>query len=185
MIDRPARDRLASNLRRLASGRITNDEFEASHSDSSPDRAVEQIGAWAQWHYDDSRVYRLIGKDRLPLKTRRTAARAVLFLRTDREYEWPEWPAMFSFRNLAVAAVGVVLLAMAGGMLYFRIPGGEKLWALGLIVVTLSAGLLVWGPWSLRGQWRHWRQRGDAPAWPFLRSAELEAARRGGRFPRG
>lgn len=181
MIDRAARDQLALDLRRLASGRITNDAFDEARPETTPDRAVREIGEWGYRLYDDFRTYRLTGKYRLPSKTRRAAARAVLFLRSDRPYEWPDLPVEFSPRNLAVAATGVLLLGMAGTMLYWDLPGGATLWALGLIVVALSAGLLWLGPWGVRGQWRRWRQQGDVSAWPFLYRAELETDRRGKR----
>lgn len=179
MIDRPARDRLALNLRRLVSGRISNDAFSEARPEASPDRAVRQIWEWGDRLYDDMRAYRLTGKDRLPKKTRRSAAQAVLFLRSDRPYEWPDLPEAFATRNLAVAASGIVLLAAAGTLLYLGLPGGAELWALGLIVVALSAAVLAFGPWSVRGQWRRWRRQGEMAAWPFLDRKALESARRG------
>jgi hypothetical protein len=88
MIDRAARDVLALALRRLACGRITNDEFDASLR-SSEDIAVIAIADAAWTLYDDFREHYLKGRDALPPQAKRGVARCLLFLRSDLEYPWP------------------------------------------------------------------------------------------------
>ena len=91
MIDRDARNTLAEAIRSLASGLITNDEFEDKrlpHSNDDP--AISEVyskGAWLL--YSDLQEYRLSGIHRLDDKTKTVIARWVLFLKTDLPYEWP------------------------------------------------------------------------------------------------
>jgi len=88
MIDRPARDQLAERLRRLAIGRMTNRAFEAS-SERTTDPVILEIELRLAWpYYCDIREHRLTGEWRLSDGLRRDFARAVLFLKTDLEYEW-------------------------------------------------------------------------------------------------
>jgi len=93
MIDFAARRRLATGVRHLAIGRITNDEFEdlyareAARSLDSAVRAVFWQGAWLL--YSDFQQTRYAGRNRLPKDTRRHIARWILFLRTPLPYEWP------------------------------------------------------------------------------------------------
>lgn len=89
MVHREDRDRVALALRRLASGRITNREFEDHTFGRSPDAGVRAVVDAAWGLYDDLRKHRLTGKDALPAEQRRHAARAVLFLHSSTEYRWP------------------------------------------------------------------------------------------------
>ncbi|MBX3360898.1 MAG: hypothetical protein KF705_05570 [Phycisphaeraceae bacterium] len=80
---------MAESLRRLASGCITNDQFE----DALP--AGMGDGEWAvfhaAWHcYDDFHEHRLRGAHRLTRLERQLFARCVLFLRSGLPYEWSE-----------------------------------------------------------------------------------------------
>lgn len=115
MIDREGRDRLALALRRLASGRITNVEFDDLMIDfiaagaqngrcgcgydtrglpshvcpecgRSTDLALSELAHFGWCLYDDFRTYRLRGPDALSPETRRMVARAVVFLKSDTEY---------------------------------------------------------------------------------------------------
>jgi len=95
MIDRQNRDNLSHRLRLLATGQITNDEFEDSIHIKSEDPAIWRIfrnGAWPL--YDDLHEHKLTGKYRLPNEEKKNIARTILFLKSDREYEWKE-PAWF------------------------------------------------------------------------------------------
>ena len=104
MIDRGARNKLAGALRALASGLITNDEFEDQRLPySNEDPAIYEVysnGAWSL--YSDLQLYRLRGRHRLDDKTRSAVARWVLFLKTDLPYEWPiSTPGHGMFRLVA------------------------------------------------------------------------------------
>jgi hypothetical protein len=97
MIDRVKRDHLAHRLRLLAAGQITNDQFEDSLDFRSKDRAIWRTywdGAWPL--YDDLREHKLTGKDRLTDETKREISRVILFLKSDREFEWKEIPWLVS-----------------------------------------------------------------------------------------
>ena len=92
MIDSISRRAAALSLRRLASGRITNDEFEDAYPRASRDPVVQEV-FWCGWAlYSDNEEYRLIGADALPPATRRFIARAVLFLHVGLKYEWAPQP---------------------------------------------------------------------------------------------
>jgi len=90
MIDRNSRNRLAELLRSLASGQITNDEFEDSIP-RSDDKAIMEVfdnGGWAL--YSDMKEYKLKGKDALEKVVKKEVSRWVLFLKSNYEYSWPD-----------------------------------------------------------------------------------------------
>ena len=89
MIDRPGRATLAEDLRRLASGRLTNADFDSVRLDDSADEALVAIGAAGWSLYDDFFVYRLRGRRALKPQTLEAVARCILFLDSDLPYEWP------------------------------------------------------------------------------------------------
>ena len=92
MIDRSARNRLAELLRALASGLITNDEFEDSIPDSDDEAIVEVFSNGGWLLYSDLKEYKLKGKDALESVVKKDVARWVLFLKSDCEYKWPDVP---------------------------------------------------------------------------------------------
>ncbi len=92
MIDRNARNQLADLLRSLASGLITNDEFE-NLIPKSKDKAINEVfyqGGWSL--YSDMKEYKLKGKDALDRVVKKEVARWVLFLKSNYEYSWPSIP---------------------------------------------------------------------------------------------
>lgn len=89
MIDRPGREALAEQLRRLASGRITNDQFDEARLDDSDDEALVAIGDAGWGLYHDFGTYKLRGRQALDRKALEAVARCVLFLDSDLPYEWP------------------------------------------------------------------------------------------------
>lgn len=90
MVDRKSRIQLALALRRLAAGRITNDEFDdeafAMFCDRTDDPALAELSTYGWLHYSDLWKYRLRGQHALSREARKGIARAVLFLKTDDEY---------------------------------------------------------------------------------------------------
>ena len=89
MIDAEARGDLALRLLRLASGRITNAEYEEPWIRRAPDEAVTACFHVGWSLYSDFRTYRLSGQDALPPQSRAAVGRCVLFLHSDLPYEWP------------------------------------------------------------------------------------------------
>lgn len=90
MVNREARDQLALALRQLASGLMTNDEFDDEAFDTvhhrQDDPALAELATYGWLHYSDMRTYRLRGRAELSLEERKGIARAVLYLKTDQEY---------------------------------------------------------------------------------------------------
>ena len=90
MVDTRARNLLAERLRHLASGRITNDEFEDSLWVNTEDRGYWAVKDYALGGiYGDLEEYKLAGNRALTKAQRRMVARLIVFLHSDREYEWP------------------------------------------------------------------------------------------------
>ena len=88
MIDRAARNTMATALRRLFSRRITNDEFEVMRPrEPSGDSVLHPIYHWAWLCYSDNHEHKL-ARD-LAHAVRKDVARFVLFLHSDLEYRWP------------------------------------------------------------------------------------------------
>jgi hypothetical protein len=92
MVDLESRMNAGLLLRRLASGRLTNDEFDEAYPSWSRDRGVRNISEFAWSLYSDYHTHRLLGRHALTPETRRIAARCVLFLHSGVEYEWPDPP---------------------------------------------------------------------------------------------
>jgi hypothetical protein len=89
MIDRAGRAALAEHLRRLASGRLTNAEFDSVRLDHSDDEALVAVGHAGWSLYDDFFVYRLRGRRALTSETLDAVARCILFLDSALIYKWP------------------------------------------------------------------------------------------------
>src|SRR5947208_16111071 len=89
MIDRAGRDALSVQLRRLASGRLTNAQFDGVRLDRAEDEALVAIGDAGWSLYDDFFVYRLRGRRALKPETLDAVARCILFFDSDLTYEWP------------------------------------------------------------------------------------------------
>jgi hypothetical protein len=100
VIDRGARTKLAVAIRHLASGRITNDQFDDQLTRDvrkSRDLGVQAI-RWAAWMlYDDLHEHRLDGDHALGRTGRRHVARWILFLKSNQEYDWPDPPTWLRF----------------------------------------------------------------------------------------
>jgi hypothetical protein len=87
MIDRKLRAELSQDIRRLATGRMTNDAFDDLYYEvyeRSDDRAVNEIAAFCYGLYSSDLLFpiRLRGRYALDAETKRTIARCVLFLRS-------------------------------------------------------------------------------------------------------
>lgn len=87
-MDRAARDRASTLLRRLANGQFSNDQFEDAMPRSS-DPAIYAIFDTAWLYYSDFNEYWLVGSHRLHPDMKRAWIRWILFLDSDLRYEWP------------------------------------------------------------------------------------------------
>ncbi|TWT77869.1 hypothetical protein Pla123a_16670 [Posidoniimonas polymericola] len=195
MINRPQRTRLSQDLRRLVTGRMTNDDFDDHYYDeyeSSEDSAVRAVAefGWGLYSSDVLWPYRLKGRHRVSEEYRRVACRCVLFLRSNREYEWPPSPSEPARRLLWAVCFNlglpgsIAMLAICVPLLLF---GRDKAFAATFVIPSaiVLAGSL-WVLFGLRGESpvvRDWKAAGDWEAWPFLRRDDLAAARQGGVTP--
>lgn len=105
MIDRELRTKLSGDLRALVTGRMTNDDFDDVYYGKyldSDDQAVREIAefGWTMYSSDLLYPYRLRGRHAVGPDERKFAARSILFLRTNNEYqEPPESERFTSYRS--------------------------------------------------------------------------------------
>lgn len=192
MIDIELRRQLALDLRRLITGRMTNDDFDDAYDDfyvESNDSAVQEIAdfAWCLYSSDTLMPYRLRGNHEVDQETRRAAARAILFLNSGREYEWPAMPEfpvlaiLLSFSYFLGLPLGVVLVVIGVPVSFTNPP--ELGWGLtlaGVIIFGVSLWLTLRGHTLCELQIIAYRESGDYEAWPFLRQSDLEEAKNNG-----
>ena len=184
MVDRESRSDLANCLHRLISGEMTNDEFDAAYYErwhGSTDVAVAEIAGFGYGLYSSDLLwpYRLRGRNAVSDRECETAQHALLFLKTELEYEWP------------INVKGVVPYWCLWG------PGCYLLFGLFLLFVAyLQGGFLglVYGVFGLVAvmptfHWlitrrrrteelEHFYKSGDFQVWPFLRKVDFDEAKR-------
>jgi hypothetical protein len=136
MIDKERRKKLAFHLRHLSAGVISNDEFEESISDDvsygwlpeqyyrsrhakSDDPVIQPMLELCWGLYDDTRNHKLKNGDSLSGDDLKTIARCILFLHSDKEYEWPYFDTKLSLTDalLTVLTLGI----------YYRLKGKQRL----------------------------------------------------------
>ncbi|HVX12963.1 MAG TPA: hypothetical protein VHC22_17400 [Pirellulales bacterium] len=191
MIDAMARRRLSQNLRRLVTGRMTNDEFDRCEYDlacQSDDRAVRKIAdfGYSLYSSDLPWAYRLKGVHRVTDEVRLIAVRSILFLRSGLEYEWPNEPdnsVALQIGGVAIflgIPVGVALLVVSIPLLVDHDPlFGLPFLLATLVILPLSLWLVFVYPSVRRGSpaWEAFRAAGNIEIWPFLRQTDFEFAR--------
>ncbi len=94
MIDQRAREDLSRCLRLLVSGAMTNEEFDNRYYENwliSGDAAVYEVSSfgWSLYSSDLPWPYKLAGRYTVSAEILETANRALLFLATELEYQWP------------------------------------------------------------------------------------------------
>ena len=187
MVNALQQRQLSVHLRQLVTGRATNDQFDEWYAEyeKSEDRAVREIAAFGYALYSSDLLWpcRLRGFHAVDQETRRATARCVLFLRSDREYEWPPRPNSVVSRCLKGAAfflgmpLGITLLLCTLAL----IPSNDyylagDLAAVGALTLFGSVWLTwFWAPYT--AGWRAWCESGDYDAWPFLRAGDFDLAR--------
>ena len=192
MIARAQRDRLAENLRHLFNGRITNDEFEGGLSFDERDPALDKVYELFAWHlYSDVRWHRLIGKDAPSEEALGIAKRAILFLHSDREYEWREIPTEKRSATGTDVVAGLVIglwLVTALLLLFVGVtgPSVEELIG-GSLMIGLPLACRVLGARRRRKLLNHMPPPrrdeqgnivpGCVDAWPFYTEADYQEAR--------
>jgi hypothetical protein len=129
MVNRDEREALALAIRRLAAGRITNDDYDDQYPVQSEDQAVTAV-SWAGWSlYSDYWNYRLRGRNSLSAETMEAVARCVLFLQSGKEYEWPPEPKRGLIGNfVAMLSLGWVDTRKWHGWPEWRAAGEFDVW---------------------------------------------------------
>jgi len=164
------RTALKEALQAMATGRITTDEFldRTENLELSNDSAVSTLLEHFAERYcdDDFFSYRLKGRNRLPRDARREFARAILFLRSDRPYEWPPDPASALGMLAAVVFVPGLLASM-----HFAMSGPL---ALGLLIFAFTIGAVCLGI-RVANEETDWQSQGDFAVWPYFRQSDCDA----------
>jgi hypothetical protein len=191
MVEPELRKSLSQDVRRLVTGRMTNNAFDDVYYElyeSSGDRAVTEIASscYCLYSSDLPLPYRLRGRYAVDDEVRSTAARSVLFLRSGLEYEWPPMPDNPGLRCLAGIALfggipgGIALLLISVPALFLT-PIDDMicgLAVLGIILLIGSSLLTLFWPRLLAKDWDSFRQSGEYDVWPFIRRRDFELARR-------
>jgi hypothetical protein len=189
MVDRQARDKLAEDLRHAVSGRLTDAEFEGACPQRSDDTGVTAIWDWGSCLYNGDMLFphRLRGRYKVSPTLRRTAARAIVFLHTGLEYEWPVFtgmPAPFGLPACyLLMGVAVLLVALAAACVSERWLAVQ----LGALAALLLACPVHWllTYWSRREATERFYAAGDQDLWPFLHRSDYEASLRAPRLLSG
>ena len=92
MIDRSARRQLAQALRHFAIGFIDLEEFNNRIPNNSKDKTVNVlINIVQDSFWEKENTFRLVGDNKLNKTQRNTFNRMILFLYSNREYQWLHW----------------------------------------------------------------------------------------------
>jgi hypothetical protein len=167
MVDHERRKKLAFHLRQLSVGLITNDDFEEAIMDDVaegwlPDQYYRSKQAKSDiedpiirpmlelcWGlYDDTRQHKLKKYDQLPEEVLKVITRCILFLHSDKEYEWPYINTsnplfQFSLQDLVLSLISL-------GQ-HYRNKKKEQLVS-----------------------FEEWQKNGEYDLWPFIRQSDYE-----------
>lgn len=190
-IDWSSRRSLSVDIRRLVTGRMTNDEFDDVYFEryeACDDPAVAAIASYCYCLYDSATLYpiKLHGRHAVPRETRQAAARAVLFLRAGLAYEWPKnenAPLLLASGRALAAPHGIIagiLLLVIGIPVYLvePYPAMSVFPLLGILITLVSLAVLQsWRNFERRNQ-AAFEASGDPNLWPFSRQSDLQQAKR-------
>jgi hypothetical protein len=189
MIDHELRNSLSQDVRRLITGRMTNDAFDDAYYETyetSDDCAVTAIASFCYCLYSsDLWTYRLRGRHAVDDETRSIAARSVLFLRSGLEYEWPPMPDNPALRMLASLAMFLGLpagVAISLICIPLALSGSDDgitgpLAILGPLLLIGSTALEFFWSRLLSEDWKAFQDSGDHDVWPFIRRKDFDTAR--------
>jgi hypothetical protein len=184
MVIPEARSRLHKGLDDLINGRITNWNFDPLYYElkDSDDLAVAEIAnfSWGLYH-DTVGPYRITEHYRIGPEAREMADRCLLFLKTNLEYGWPDWPKQ-SLRSLVSNWLSVAISLAIVLSLLLACTLGDSIFAR-FFACGLMFSLLVYHLWHWffpdrqnSPAWKEFWASGDKDAWPFLRRSEYQDA---------
>ena len=189
MIDTDTRRQLSADIRRLATGRMTNDEFDDVYYEryeNSDDRAVREIASHCYCLYSSDTLIpmRLRGRHALDAESRTAIARCVLFLRSGLPCEWPETPDSVGLRSLWALAFN---LGLPGGIALALIcipatidspdPVTGTLAVVGIVIAIASGLFLSHGSRFTRDSWERYTSAGEYESWPYLTADSFATSR--------
>jgi hypothetical protein len=111
MIDRQARNRLAEEIRHFIECFTDNFQFDdVAWKIETKDRGVTEIYQAMWLTYDDLTRHKMDGAHALSNEQLAVVKRAIVFLKSDCEYEWPSWPLYYRIARplLWLVSFGVV-----------------------------------------------------------------------------
>ena len=187
MVDVELRHRLSQDMRKLVTGRMTNDDFDDAYYSSymdSDDLAIREISRFGCSLYSSDVLfgYKLRGSHRVSDATRKTAAHAVLFLQTENEYGYPE-----TFDSLKDSMIGCAWFygSLVGvAFVLIGVPtllSGDSTTGTCCLFVGLATiaacFLLAYTQYNQQKQFHEECDRlGDRSIWPFVDRADLSNA---------
>lgn len=166
-VDKERRKKLALHLRHLSVGLISNDDFEVSvmenvsdgwlpeqyhHSklakSDNEDPIIQPMLELCWGLYDDTRNHKLVKSDALSEEALKIIARCILFLHSDKRYEWP----YFNINNplLRFSLKDLILSVITLGH-HYRNKREEHIIS-----------------------YYEWQKLGDYDVWPFFRKADYQ-----------
>ena len=190
MIDVELRHKLVENLRQLRTGCLEPLQFDDAfyfRFSSTDDRAVREIAVLCyslrpQNSTGDCGSFPAIHSQAM----NELLSRAILFLQTEHEYEWPAESLFPGAR--AVAGLGLfMLLPLAMGLIALSLPLemvaaqsfmlAFMLFSVAIMFVALK--LIAMKPASVPLKSKRLENRGDYEVWPFFRRGDHALAKRG------
>lgn len=167
MIDKPRRQKLALHLRHLSVGLLTNDDFEnAVMEDVSDGWLPEQYYRLAKakseiedpiirpmlelcWGlYDDTRHHALTDSGELTKDALKIIARCILFLHSQKEYEWPYFNTKHPLLQFSLKDLILSILTLGH---HYRDKKEEHIIS-----------------------YYEWQQLGDYDVWPFFKRSDYQ-----------
>jgi hypothetical protein len=167
MIDKERRRKLAFHLRQLSVGLTTNDDFENAITEDvsdgwlpeqyyrskkakeeQEDQIIRPMLELCWGLYDDTKQHKLIGSHELPAESLKIIARCILFLLSDKEYEWP----YFHFNNplFKFSLIDLILSILTLGHHYRDKKENQII------------------------SYYEWQKLGDYNVWPFYRNSDYQ-----------
>jgi hypothetical protein len=166
MVDKERRKKLAHHLRQLSVGLISNDDFEyaimedvsdgwlpeqyyrSKLAKNDDDPIIKPMLELCWGLYDDTRSHKLVKSYTLTKKTLKIIARCILFLHSDKEYEWP----YFNMNNplLRFSLKELILSILTLGH-YYRDKKEKYIFS-----------------------FFEWQKLGDYDVWPFFRKSDYK-----------
>jgi hypothetical protein len=128
MIDRQARDKLAEEIRHFVECFTDNFQFDdAAWEIETKDRGVTEIYEAIWLTYDDLTRHKMDGAHALSKEQMAVVKRMIVFLKSDCEYKWPNWPLYYRIARplFCLISFGVVTKRLDH---HFHGNGDDDVW---------------------------------------------------------